>query len=75
MSRFHIIQPVVVNQKNRSPGLSSSCRAKALQVLEDDAAVPVHDALGQPGGAGGVEHPQRVVERHRVELQLGRGRR
>ena len=27
ISRFHIIQPVVVNQKNRSPGPRSCCRA------------------------------------------------
>ncbi len=34
--------------------------------------MPVDDALRQPGGAGGVEHPQRVVERNRVERELGR---
>ncbi len=43
-----------------------------LEVLEDDPAVPVHDRLGQPGGAGGVEHPQRMIERHLLELQPAR---
>ena len=38
-------------------------QGKRLQVLDDDAAVTVHDALRQAGGAGGVQHPQRVVER------------
>ena len=39
---------------------------------EDHAAVRVHDGLGQPRGAAGIDHPQRVVERqpHRLE---GRG--
>ena len=41
-----------------------------LEVLEDDAAVPVHDRLRQPGGAGGVDHPERVRERHLLELRL-----
>ena len=42
-----------------------------LQVLEQDAALAVHDRLGQPGGARAVEHPQRVVEGQLGELQLG----
>ncbi len=29
----------------------------------------VHDRLGLPGRAGGEQHVQRVVERHRLELQ------
>ena len=44
-------------------------QGKRLQVLDDDAAVTVHDALRQAGGAGGVQHPQRVVERDRVKIQ------
>ena len=38
--------------------------AQPLQLLEQDAAVPVHDGLGQPGRAGGEQHPERVVEGH-----------
>lgn len=33
-----------------------------LQVLQQDAALGLDDRLGQAGGAGGVQHPQRVVE-------------
>ena len=33
-----------------------------LQRLDHDAAMAVHDGLGQPGGAAGIDHPQRVVE-------------
>ena len=50
-------------------------QGKRLQVLDDDAAVAVHDALRQAGGAGGVQHPQRVVERNGVKIQLARARR
>ena len=74
--KFHIIQPVVVNQKNRSPGPEVVVQGEHLEVLEQDAAVTVHDRLRQPGRAGGVEHVQRVVERHRVERERlvgGRG--
>lgn len=46
-----------------------------LQVFQQDAAVAVHDRLGQPGGARGVENVQRVVERHRRERQRLVGRR
>ncbi len=31
----------------------------------------VHDRLRQPGGAGGVEHPQGVIEGHLLEVELG----
>ncbi len=41
-----------------------------LEVLEDDAAVPVHDRLGQPGGPRGVDDPERVRERHLLEVRL-----
>jgi hypothetical protein len=40
-----------------------------LEVLDQDAAVAVHDRFGQAGGARAVEHVQRVVERQRLELQ------
>jgi hypothetical protein len=43
-----------------------------LEVLEQDAALPLHDRLRQTRRAGRVEHPQRMVERHRLELQLRR---
>ena len=47
--------------------------AERLEVLEHDAAVAVHDRLGQAGGARGVDDPQRMVERHRLEGERRRG--
>ena len=41
-----------------------------LQVLEQDAAVPVDDRLRQPGRARRVEDEERVIERHRLEAQV-----
>ena len=41
-----------------------------LEVLEQDPALPLDDRLRQPGGARGVQDPQRVVERHALERQL-----
>src|SRR4051812_33349063 len=29
----------------------------------------MHDRLGQAGGAGAVEHPQRMIERNSLELE------
>jgi len=43
-----------------------------LEVLEQDAAVAVHDRLGQAGGARAVQDVERMVERHRVEGELAR---
>eukprot|EP00764_Aduncisulcus_paluster_P014222 gnl/Carplike_NY0171/814_a1120_842.p4 GENE.gnl/Carplike_NY0171/814_a1120_842~~gnl/Carplike_NY0171/814_a1120_842.p4 ORF type:complete len:106 (+),score=13.94 gnl/Carplike_NY0171/814_a1120_842:749-1066(+) len=34
-----------------------------FQVLQQGAARAVHDALGHAGGAGGVHHIQRMIER------------
>ena len=45
-------------------------QGERLEVLQDDAAMAVHDRLRQAGGAGGVQHPQRVRERHLGELEL-----
>ncbi len=39
-----------------------------LELLEQDPALAVHDRLRQARRARGVEHPQRVVERHLLEL-------
>ena len=44
-----------------------------LQVLEQDAALRVHDRLGQTGRARRVQHPERVLERQLRELQLATG--
>ena len=41
-----------------------------LQVLEQDAAVPVDDRLRQPGRARRVEDEERVIEWHRLEAQV-----
>ena len=43
-----------------------------LVVLDEDAAVAVHDRLGEPGGPGGVQDVERVVERDVVDLEVGR---
>ena len=44
---------------------------RLLQVLEQDAALPLDDRLRQPRGAGRVEHPERVVEGQALEAELG----
>ena len=41
-----------------------------LEVLEQDPALALHDRLGQARRAGRVEHPERVVERHLLELEV-----
>ena len=74
-SAFHIIQAVVVNHSIRSPGARSQCRPWFFRCSEQDAAVAVHDRLRLPGGAGGEQHAQRVVERHRLERRARRVRR
>ena len=58
------------------PGAQIGVQAEDLEVLEQDPAVAVDDALGQAGGAGGEHDPQRVVERHLGEREvLGAGGR
>lgn len=42
-------------------------QAELFEVLDEDAALGLDDGLGQSGGAGGVEHPQGVVEGHLLE--------
>ena len=39
-----------------------------LEVFQHHAAVAVHDSLGCAGGAGGEQHPQRVIEGHRRDI-------
>ena len=46
-----------------------------LQVLEEDAALPVDDRLRQAGRAGGVEDPERVIERKPLAGRAAPGRR
>src|SRR5205823_13231947 len=41
-----------------------------LELLHEDAAVAVHNRLRQTGGARGVEHPQRVLERDLLKVKL-----
>ena len=45
-----------------------------LELLEQDPALALDDRLRQAGRTGAVQHPQRVVERHLRERQLGIGR-
>ncbi len=37
------------------------------QPVDQRAAVAVHDRLGHAGGAGGIDHPDRVIERQLLE--------
>ena len=46
--KFHIIQPVVVNQKNRSPGPRSQCNASALRCSRTIPPWPWTMPLGSP---------------------------
>ena len=41
-----------------------------LQVLDEDSAVAVHDALGRAGRPGGEEHPERMLEGKALDVQL-----
>ena len=68
-STFHIIQFVVVYQKNVSSGPEVQMQTVQDQVLEQHAAVTVHDALRQASSPRGEQHVQRVVERHRLHGQ------
>ncbi len=43
-------------------GAEVAVQAELFEVLDEDAALGLDDGLGQAGGAGGVEHPQGVVE-------------
>ncbi len=52
-------------------GVGVDVEVELLQVLEQDAALALDDRLGQAGGAGGVEDPERVVEGDALEAQLG----
>ena len=69
MRAFHIIQAVVVNHMDTVAGPDVPGQPEILHVLEQDAAVAVHDRLRQAGRPGGEEHVERVVERHRVERE------
>ena len=52
-------------------GVGVDVEVELLQVLEQDPALALDDRLRQPGGAGGVEDPERVVEGDALEAQLG----
>ena len=52
-------------------GMGVDVEVELLQVLEQDAALALDDRLRQPGGAGGVEDPERVVEGDPLEVELG----
>lgn len=56
-------------------GAEVAVQADLLEVLQQDAALGLDDRLGEPGGAGGVEHPERVVEGDLLEDRLGVGGR
>jgi hypothetical protein len=48
----------------------SMCRPRLLVLVQRDAAVAVHDPLGQPGRARRVDDPQRGVEGQLLEDRL-----
>ncbi len=50
-------------------GLRVDVQVQLLEVLDQDPALAVDDRLGKPGCARAVEHPERVVEGQRGELQ------
>ena len=52
-------------------GAEVAVQAELLEVFEEDAALGLDDGLGQAGGAGGVEDPQRVVEGDLLEDRFG----
>lgn len=66
---FHSAQPVEVQVNIRSPAAQPAVQPGPLQRLQGDAAVAVHQALGQPRGAGGEQHPQWVGELDLLELR------
>jgi hypothetical protein len=47
-SRFHIIQPVVVNQKNRRPGPRSQCSARNFRCSTTIPPCPCTIPFGSP---------------------------
>lgn len=49
--------------------------ADLLEVFEQDAALGLDDGLGEAGGAGGVQHPQRMSEGDLLEDGFGVRRR
>ena len=56
-------------------GVGVDVEVELLQVLEQDAALALDDRLRQPGRAGGVEDPERVVEGDALEARARRPRR
>lgn len=58
-------------------GPQVAVQAELLEVFDEDAALGLHDRLGEARRAGGVEHPQGVVERDLLEdgLHVGGGQR
>ena len=48
MRKFHIIQPVVVNQKKRSPAFRSQCRCIFLRCSSRMPPCPCTIAFGSP---------------------------
>ena len=50
-------------------GVEVEMEIERLEVFEHHAALAMHDGLGQAGGAGGVDHPQRMVEGHVFGVQ------
>ena len=68
--KFHTIHPVVEKKNPRSAGPQVDVQLQ-LELFQQDAAVPVDDRLGQAGGAGRVQDPQRVLERHLLIAEVG----
>ena len=58
-----------MNQRRRPPGFRSQLKRVRLEVLEQDAAVPVDDGLRTAGRARREEHEERVVEGDRQKLE------
>src|SRR5438876_726212 len=67
-SARHWISPRYTGSVGQPPTVA--VQEPLLELLQQDAPVPVHDRLRKAGRSRGVEHPERVVERHLFEGQL-----
>ena len=67
--KFHIIQPVVVNQNNRSSGPAPVQGQFDFICSRTIPPCPWTIPFGSPVVPEEYENPQRVVERHRLEFE------
>ena len=61
-------------RKHRSPARMSRCSESVLRLFEQDAAVALHDGLGDTRRARGIQDPERMIEGQRLEPGTARRR-